>query len=294
MSVQAVSTFNPAPKVLQKIVNAGAGKAKIYPEKCFLLGIMAGAYIGIAGLLAVVVGGGLPGIGATDPGLKKLAMASVFPFGLMLVVCCGAELFTGDTMFLFAAILEKKCSWGQLAMNWVVSFMGNLVGSLIVAYFCAHLSGVLSKDPWNSFISGVADAKCNLDWGEAFMRGIGCNWLVCMALVFALHGDSLSDKMTAIWWPIMAFVAIGFEHSVANMFFIPTGLMEGGESSAGDFIAKNLIPVTLGNIIGGSGLTATILWLAHAPQFKDSFKREHMLPSMAPVDTQKADAGQGL
>lgn len=261
--VQAVSTFNPAKAVLAKVAGAGAMKAKIPPARCFLLGIMAGAYIGIAGLLAVVVGGGMPGIGATDPGLRKLAMAAVFPFGLMLVVCCGAELFTGDTMFLFAAVLEKKCTWSELGMNWLSSYAGNFVGSLLVAYFLAHLTGVLSKDSWQSFISNVADAKCNIDWGECFLRAVGCNWLVCMALWFALHGDTLTDKMSAIWWPIMGFVAIGFEHSVANMFFIPTGLLENAESSWGDFIGKNLVPVTLGNIVGGMGLTAGILWLAH-------------------------------
>jgi len=154
--------------------------------------------------LAVIVGGGVPGLRADNPGLQKFIFRAVFPVGLILVVVAGAELFTGNTACCIPAVLNKKTSWLGLARNWAASYVCNFIGSIFVVLFLTYLTGLLATDPWLGTITGIAEAM----------------WL-------AIASDDVVSKVFGIWFPIMAFVAIGFEHSVANMFFIPAGIMYG-------------------------------------------------------------------
>jgi len=165
-----------------------------------------------------------------------------------MTLVSGAELFTGNTALVTAAKQEGKIGTGALIKNWSASYLGNFVGSLIMAYL-AFQSGTLGAAPG---AVNIATAKCSLTWGAAFTRGILCNWLVCMAVYMASGCSSMIGKMTAVWFPISAFVALGLDHSVANMFIIPLGMLRGAEITIGQFFAKNLIPVTLGNIVGGA------------------------------------------
>ena len=165
-----------------------------------------------------------------------------------MTLVTGGELFTGNTALVTASAVEGKTSTGDLIKNWVASYAGNFVGSLFLAYL-AFKSGTLGNAPASA---AIATAKCSLPFSTAFVRGILCNWLVCMAVYMASGCASLAGKMVAVWFPISAFVALGLEHSVANMFIIPLGMFRGANVSIMDFLTKNLLPVTLGNIVGGA------------------------------------------
>jgi formate transporter len=170
------------------------------------------------------------------------------PFGLIMTLVTGAELFTGNTALVTAAVMEGKTSKKNLIKNWIASYLGNFIGSLLLSYL-AYKSGTLGT---SLGAESIAIAKCSLPWDVAFVRGILCNWLVCMAVYMASGCSTMVGKMTAVWFPISAFVALGLDHSVANMFIIPLGMFRGAEISVAQMFTKNLIPVTLGNIVGGA------------------------------------------
>jgi formate/nitrite transporter len=195
---------------------------------------------------------------------KMIFGAFGLPFGLIMTLVTGAELFTGNTALVAASAMEGKTSRADLIKSWVVSYAGNFVGSLLLAYL-AFKSGTLGNSPASA---AIATAKCSLPFETAFVRGILCNWLVCMAVYMASGCASLAGKMVAVWFPISAFVALGLDHSVANMFIIPLGMMRGAQVSVSDFLLGNLLPVTLGNIVGGALCVMGIYGSAFGKWFK--------------------------
>jgi len=243
-------SYKVPPAIMETVSVVGEGKTKMTWDKILVLGFLAGAYIAFGGFLAVIAAAGNPWPGEL-PGLQKLVFGAVFPVGLMLVVIGGAELFTGNCMLPTIACLNKRGNWRGLLKNWAGSYAGNFIGGIFVAYFLGIATGLLLKDPWMSYMVEIAQAKCRLSFTQAFLRGVGCNWLVCLALWLASGSDNIIGKIFAIQFPIMAFVTLGFEHSVANMFFIPAGMFIANEISWKMFLFNNLLPVTLGNIVGG-------------------------------------------
>jgi formate/nitrite transporter len=236
------------PEAYMYVAKDGAKKAAMTPFKTFVMALYAGAYIAFGGFLGLTVVNGCPGIVAANPGLAKLLFALVFPVGLTMNTLHGTELFTGNTMKLPAAIYEGKTDMKGLIKNWFWSYFGNFVGSLaFVALVVA--SGVLAQGAM--YPIKTAMAKASLPWGQAFLRAVMANWLVCVAVWNAGAASSLPGKVLGIWPPIAAFVAIGLEHSVANMFLIPLGIALGADISFSHFLTNNLVPVTLGNIVGG-------------------------------------------
>jgi len=241
-----------------------------------ILGIFAGVYIGFGAQLATMVTHDLAGF--LGVGIAKLIAGSVFSVGLMLVVIAGAELFTGNNL-IFLSVLDRQVGMGRLLRNWGVVYFANFAGSLLLVLLM-YWSGLWKV---NGALVGakalaIANAKVNLSWLEAFARGILCNWLVCLAVWMAVSARTVVGKIWAIFFPIMAFVASGFEHSVANMYFIPMGLALKGQAavvsaagltdalsnlSIGGMIVKNLIPVTIGNIIGGAFFVSTLYWIVY-------------------------------
>ena len=186
----------------------------------------------------------------------------------MLVVICGAELFTGNSLLAKAA-LHGEIGWSKLLENWLVVILGNLAGSLFFAWLMVG-SKLWQGTAAAEHAMAIAAAKTALPFDVALIRGILCNWLVCLAVFMAVAARDIPGKMLACLAPIMAFVASGFEHSVANMFFIPTGLLLQAELSIahpglswGNFFLVNLLPVTLGNIIGGVVFVACAYWFVH-------------------------------
>lgn len=227
--------------------------------KTLLLAFMAGAFIAMGGLLSTLVGFGFPAA-SSAPGLQRLLSGAVFPLGLILVVFTGAELFTGNNATLVPGALARRYGWGAVVRNWMLVYVGNFAGALFFAAFLTVLPGVLSAEIWHEAACGIARAKVAMPWTSVFLRGIGANWLVCLAVWLGLCATDAPGRMLGLFLPVMGFVAMGYEHSIANMFFIPTGMMLGAEVSAAQFLLDNLLPATLGNIVGGGLFVGALHW----------------------------------
>ncbi len=265
-----------APKTIAETVAQTFGVAKTTSPwlTVFVLGILAGAYIGFGGLLSTTVTFDMAsrwGIGFT-----KILGGAAFSVGLMLVVIAGAELFTGNNLMV-SSVMMKEITFSTMLKRWGVVFLANFIGSIIIA-LVFYFSGLWKTGDGALGAAAVKTAynKVALGFGEALWRGIGCNWLVCLAVWMALAARQIIGKIFAIFFPIMAFVAIGFEHSVANMYFIPTGILlmngAGFSSVPGvdpnilgwiNFLWRNLLPVTIGNIIGGAVFVGMSYWGAY-------------------------------
>ena len=260
-----MSSSFKSPVDTAKAISATAGaKDSANIVNVILLSFLAGAYIAFGGLLAVITSAGMLKAGA-PVGLEKFVFGAVFPVGLIIVVLAGSELFTGNVMFMTLGVLDGSASVGGLAKNWVLSWLFNFVGALFVAYVLAYMGGLFPADSaFTAKATAVAAAKVKMPFAQAFIKAIGCNWLVCLAVWLANASDDIIGKIFGIWFPIMAFVTIGFEHSVANMFFIPLGMFLGAKGVTwSTIIMNNLIPVTLGNIVGGAVFVACIYWYTY-------------------------------
>ena len=260
-----MSSSFKSPVDTAKAISATAGaKNSANIVNVILLSFLAGAYIAFGGLLAEIASAGMLAAGA-PVGLEKFVFGAVFPVGLIIVVIAGSELFTGNVMFMTVGVLDGTASVGGLAKNWVVSWIFNFVGALFVAFVLAYMGGLFpANSAFATKATAVAVAKVKMPFAQAFIKAIGCNWLVCLAVWLANASDDVIGKILGIWFPIMAFVTIGFEHSVANMFFIPLGLFLGAEGVTwSTIIINNLVPVTLGNIVGGAVFVACIYWYTY-------------------------------
>ena len=256
-----------AESVTQKV---GVGKAAASWFNLLVLGALAGVYIGFGAALATLI--------AHDSsqfvglGLSKFFTGAVFSVGLMLVVIAGAELFTGNNLIM-ASVLGGKAKLSKLFRNWGIVYVANFLGSLLLVIIM-YWSGLWKTGGLAVGVKalGIANAKVNIPFFEALFRGIGCNWLVCLAVWMMLSSRDVTGKIWAAFFPIMAFVALGFEHCVANMYFVPMGIILKGTAVAskagldlvnltwGKFFVNNLIPVTIGNVIGGSIFVALLYW----------------------------------
>ena len=267
----------PPPKVAEKAEAAGVTKGKLNTLSTVLLGGLAGVFIGLGAMLCTLVTTDI-GIGF---GLTKLLGGLVFCLGLILVVIAGAELFTGNSLLTMSWI-SGRTSFARLARNWGLVYFANLAGALaLVGLMFYSLQWTFANNAVGANALLTANAKVNLGFGEALTRGILCNFLVCLAIWLCLSARTVTGKILAILFPITAFVAAGFEHSIANMYFIPMGILMANQPAvlgaagvtAGGIanltwagFAGNLVPVTIGNIIGGGILVGAIYWLAYLRQ----------------------------
>ncbi len=255
------------PQDVIALAGQQASKKYLTPmPRLILLGVLAGAYIAIGGLLATMASAGTMGLGVDNPFVPKLLGGMLFPLGLMLVVLVGGELFTGNTATLVPATLSGEIPRTYWLKNWTIVYLTNFVGALLVSYFIAYQTGILQGEVYTTYIQRVAEAKVSLGWEVAFWRGVGANWLVCLAVWLGLSARDMLGRLVGLWWPVMAFVAIGFEHSIANMHIIPTAIFYGAEVSWSSFVWDNLVPVTLGNIVGGALLVGMAYAYAGRPQ----------------------------
>lgn len=239
--------INSPAEILDIWIDNGVKKASLPVYKMIILGILAGVYIGFGAfvfILATSAGGD-----AFQSILAKFIGAALFPVGLMLVILCGAELFTGNNL-LTLALMSKKITAVQMLRNWFFVYIGNLIGSVLLAFLLAN-SGLL-QDAASERAMAIAASKTSLPFIEAVIRGILCNMLVVLACWLQAGSKEMIGKIFGIWFPIMLFVFAGFEHSVANMTYIPLGIFLGADVTWGSFIVSNLIPVTVGNLIGGA------------------------------------------
>ena len=268
----------------ESFVEIGSARTNLTIVKEFLLGILGGAFIAFAAQGSNVA------IHTIDSvGLSKTLAGALFATGLMMVVISGAELFTGNSLIVISC-LRRKSKWVSMFRNWLFVYLGNFVGSLLIAYFILH-SGQLgfSEGLLGGFTIKIAVYKTGLSFESAFFMGILCNWLVCIAIWMASASKDIAGKILAIFFPIWLFITSGFEHSVANMYYIPAGILaKANEAFAqaaislgvsaeqisnlnwGTLFTKNLIPVTLGNIVGGAFFVGTIYWFVYLRKGKSS------------------------
>ncbi len=287
--------FHPPVAIIAKAGDAGKYKVGLPAWNMLLRGFMAGAFIAMGGALATMCTTNVaasaaaikdvPGLafGASSAGFAQLILGATFPVGLIIIVLTGAELFTGDAMLAPVAAFIHKVSWMQVLNLWIWVYIGNFIGSVVWAYIMANgpfvsfdSAGVATVTAFGSRAIAIAAAKTSyvgmMGLWSAFLKAIACNWLVNLAILLGICADDLVGKFFGIWFPIMAFVSSGFEHSVANMYFIPAGIMtQGYVTDPTKIVASvnwvtmwtsNLIPVTIGNIVGGMFFVGVLYWVA--------------------------------
>lgn len=264
--IYGFDAFSPK-EIAERVETIGVAKAHLPLLSMVMLGVLAGAFIGMGALYFVLI--------ASDPSLgfatAKVLGGAAFSLGLILVVVAGAELFTGNNLQAMAWA-DGKLSTSELLRNWIVICAANFIGAVGLAVLVSlsghpQLNGGLIAEQYLK----IATAKCELPFWTAFFRGVLCNILVCLAVWMALAGRSVIDKTVAIIFPISAFVAAGFEHSIANMYFIPMGIfikLSGQYSTQVDAVSwigflQNIIPVILGNMAGGSVLVGLVYFIIY-------------------------------
>jgi len=255
------------PKDIAKAgVATGATKAKLSWDKALVAGFLAGAYIAIAGLLAVVVSAGMP---AEWGGLPTFITGAVFSLGLILVVIAGSELVTGNMALVPLAAMTGRASLKKLAENWALVILGNLLGALFVAYFLAVQTGVVDGISAERLFSMAHKKGVEETEWQIFLRAMGCNWLVCLAVWMALAAEDVGGKVLAIFFPIMAFVALGFDHVVANMFFLPAAIFAGAPDLTWWDTLHNWLFAFLGNALGASLFVGGAYWFLYAREIHE-------------------------
>ncbi|KGG79407.1 FdhC protein [Caloranaerobacter azorensis H53214] len=262
-------------EIAQATINAGIKKANLSALQMILLGIFAGIFIGFGAQADITVMQTLKNV---DIGLMKFMGAAVFPVGLMLVVMAGAELFTGNNLMTLA-LMDKKITLNQMLKNWFFVYLGNFIGSILLAAVVVK-SGLYKIDtPATQLATKIAAGKIGLTFNQAFLRAILCNIIVVLAVWLATGAQDVISKIFACWFPIMMFVLSGYEHSVANMYFISLGKFLGLETTWGQIWAKNLIPVTLGNIVGGAVIVPIVYYLVYIVPAKENIDLERNIKS---------------
>lgn len=266
------------PAMATKAEGVGVTKISLGPFRQVALAMLAGAFIAMGAVFATTV--------VTDPGgmpygLQRLLAGLAFSLGLIMVVVAGSELFTGNVLIIMACA-NRKVTIRQLLRNWLIVWCGNFGGAMITVYLMfVSTQYTFDKGQVGLTALNIAQSKCTLGFWPALVLGIYCNALVCMAVWLCFSARSTTDKILSIIPPICAFVACGFEHSIANMYFIPIGLViKGGAPESywamvqktaadfpnltwGNFFLGNLIPVTIGNVIGGALLVGLMYWFVY-------------------------------
>lgn len=264
--------MNSPPEIIKLYIEAGIKKVKLPLPKMFVLGIYAGMYIALGGLCSSTC------VYAINSGNANFFSGLIFPIGLTLCLCAGAELFTGNCL-LVIPLFCKKITIVEMLISWGMVYLGNFFGSFLMAILIVygHVPNLFNNN-LAQFYASIATAKVSFSFGDIFIRSIICNSCVCLAVWLSFGAKDLFSKIAGLWSPILLFVACAFEHCVANMFIVPLGLLatyeyniERNELDWGRFFYKNLIPVTLGNIIGGVLIVGFIYWFIYATEDSSNF-----------------------
>jgi formate transporter len=256
MTIQQPSVDTLAPSdIAQRILAANEKRAGLPVRSLIILGVLGGMYIGFGGALATLA--------LTDGhlgfGLGRLAAGVAFSLGLVMLVIAGGELFTGNNLMV-VALASGKASMRSVWRNWGIAYTANAAGAILLAVIIHH-TGILESGSVKATAVRIAEAKVQLGFMPAFLRAVLCNMLVCVAVWLSVAARNVEGKVLAIIFPIGAFVALGFEHCVANLYLLPIGMLSGANITLAGFLA-NIIPVTLGNVVGGAGL-AVAYWLVY-------------------------------
>lgn len=252
-------------EIARNYVEVSIHKTNLSAFKMIILGVFAGIFIGFAGIASTAASSTI-----SNPSVAKLVGAVVFPAGMAMVLIAGSELFTGNTLIILA-VLEKKVSAARMLKNWFFVFLGNFIGAAFVAggVVYGHTPDLFSGRLAESIVAAGA-SRCNLAFSESIIRGVLCNILVCIAVWMSFAAKKVSGKLMTSFWPVMVFVMCGFEHSVADVYFGCAALFTSAEYGIYAegltwfrFIYYNILPVTIGNIIGGAGIVGVGYWLGY-------------------------------
>ncbi|MPQ96433.1 formate/nitrite transporter family protein [Modestobacter sp. I12A-02628] len=259
-------TAREPQEMAQVAAETGAKKVHRSWDRVLVSAFLAGAYISFGALVSVTVTSGLD-VGTWGT-LPTLFTGAAFTLGLVLVIVAGSDLATGNMMLVPLGAMRGRLGWGDVARNLTLVLLGNLVGALLVAYFLAVQTGVIGG-PGSSGtalltherLAEIAEGKAvgHTAW-QTFLRGVGCNWLVCLAVWMSLAASTVSGKILAVFFPVMAFVAMGFDHVVANMFFLPAALFAGVTGFGWADVLENWALAGLGNLVGAVVFVATSYW----------------------------------
>lgn len=249
--------FSPE-EILDQTIQQGEKKIKKSLLTKVLLGFCGGAMIALGYLAYVRV---VSSVAAQWGSFASFIGACVFPVGLIVILLAGGELITGNMMAVAAGFFAHKITMKALLKNWAVITLANFCGALFVAYVFGHLTGLTTSGVFREEVFSIAQTKIHATPLQAFLSGIGCNWFVGLAVWLNYGAKDAAGKILAIWFPVMTFVAIGFQHSVANMFVIPAAIFEGGATWAQFF--ANVIPVYFGNVIGGAIFVSALYYYSY-------------------------------
>ncbi|OPJ54977.1 formate/nitrite transporter family protein [Alkalithermobacter paradoxus] len=247
------------PEIAQAIVSAGIKKANLSTIQMVLLGLFAGMFIGFGGHAYITV---MQTMKHIDVGLMKLVGGMVFPVGLMMVIMAGGELFTGNCLMTLA-LMDKKITLKQMLKNWGIVYTTNCLAIAIMALVVVRTGYYNVGDPVYDLAVSIANGKMALDFTTVFIRGILCNILVVLTVWMVAGAPDMISKIFACWFPIIVFVLGGFEHSIANMFFLPVAKFAGLDITWVDMMVRNIIPATLGNIVGGAIIVPVVYYVAY-------------------------------
>merc|ERR1719401_775087 len=257
-SIELVSIVKGPKEAYHSLAEKGALTAKESSAKVFFQSFYAGCYIGFGAQLAVVISGDLQGWTGPNPAFESFVFAALFPVNLLLILLTGGILFTGTSAACPAAIYEGKADILDTLRCLAIAWVGNVLGSVVFAYFtlyCGLLEGATAQTAVK-----ITAKKVSKNFGTTFAKGIGCNWMVCMAVFLQGQAQDMCGKYLGIWFPISTFVMIGFEHIPANFYLLIIGLLSSSNEKVGvnvaDVIYKNWLPVTLGNFVAGSVIVA--------------------------------------
>lgn len=241
----------------------GIAKANLSWTDLIAKSFLAGIFISIGGAFDLVLVGGAPGLRASNPALATLIGALTFPIGFVIIMLSNMELCTSNMFTMAYSTLRRRTTLYDLARNWIFSYIFNAAGCLLYAGVLCWWADTMQSDAQSSYAVTQAEGRVNVNWGYNVTRGIMCNWLVALAFFFSTQGRDNTSKIYGIWIVISAFVALGYQHSIANYFMIPIGIFYGTNFGVGKFIWASVIPVTIGNVIGGAFFGAFAMWVVY-------------------------------
>ncbi len=256
-------TFNPTEETITLLMYSGIAKGRLPWPDLIIKAFLAGALLSLGAMFDLVIAGGASTLRQENPSLVTLLSSFTFPTGFVILTVVNTELFTANLSVVVLTTCLRKTRIIDLAKNLITSYIMNLAGALFVAGFLCWWSDTLSTDAQKQYAVTQAEGRVNVQWSVNFLRGVGCNWLVGLAMFLSIAAHDMVSKIYGIWIPIWTFVALGYQHSIANFFLVPIGMFYGTNFGVGKFIYQSVIPVTLGNIVGGVVLDAIVIWFIY-------------------------------
>lgn len=245
------------------VTKAGVDREKLPFDKLVLKSFLGGCFISLGAHCDLLVAAGCPGLRESNPSLATMIAGFTFPLGFVLIILTNSELFTSTLFFMTFTTLQRKTTILGTLRVLVTGYVFNFAGCLFIAGFLCWWSNTLSTDPMRSYAALQAEQRVNEQWSVNFLRGIGCNWFVGLAAFLAMSSNDHVSKIYSIWIPVWSFVILGYQHCIANYYLVPIGMFYGTNFGVGKFIYQSVIPVTIGNIIGGCILSGFAFWFLY-------------------------------